>query len=74
MVTLRMRFPRARRFRLPCAGSPVANAYQHLRFAAGAAHELSDEELRRAAHESGSFDFWSDPSEDLYTLRDGEPL
>ena len=52
----------------------ASNAYQHLRFAAGAVPELSDEELRRAAYESGAFDFWSDPSEDLYTLRDGEPV
>jgi hypothetical protein len=52
----------------------ASNAYQHLRFAAVAAPELSDEELRRAAYESGAFDFWSDPSEDLYALRDGEPV
>ncbi|MCX5682651.1 MAG: hypothetical protein NT049_03080 [Planctomycetota bacterium] len=50
------------------------NAYQHLRFAAGAVPELSDEELRRAAYESGAFDFWSDPLDDIYTLRDGDPL
>jgi len=35
---------------------------------------MSDAELLLAAERAGSFDFLNDPSEDVYTLADGEPL
>jgi hypothetical protein len=38
------------------------------------AGELSDDELRRAAMDSGAFDFWNDPAEEVYTIKDGEPV
>lgn len=36
--------------------------------------EMSDEEVLLVAEQSGSFDFLNDPSEDIYTLQDGEPI
>jgi len=36
--------------------------------------EMSDKEVLLAAEKTGSFDFWNDPIEDIYTLEDGEPL
>jgi hypothetical protein len=38
------------------------------------ADELTDEELLKAALDSGAFDSWNDPAEDIYTLEDGEPV
>lgn len=36
--------------------------------------ELSDSELRTLALRSGSYSFWDDPCEDIYSLEDGEPV
>ena len=36
--------------------------------------ELSDSELRTLALQSGSYSFWNDPCEDIYSLEDGEPV
>ncbi len=36
--------------------------------------ELSDTEILLAAEQTGSFDFLHEPSEDIYTTDDGEPL
>ena len=36
--------------------------------------ELSDSELRTLALHSGSYSFWNDPCEDIYSLEDGEPV
>lgn len=36
--------------------------------------ELSDSELRTLALQSGSYSFWDDPCEDIYSLEDGEPV
>lgn len=34
----------------------------------------SNEQFLRAIEVSGSFDFWDDPGEDIYSIHDGEPL
>ncbi|HAO20649.1 MAG TPA: hypothetical protein DCQ37_09380 [Desulfobacteraceae bacterium] len=36
--------------------------------------EMDDAEILFAAEQTGSFDFLHEPSEDIYTLEDGEPL
>ncbi len=36
--------------------------------------EMDDAEILLAAEQTGSFDFLHEPSEDIYTLEDGEPL
>ena len=36
--------------------------------------EMSDYEVLVAVEKTGSFDFLHEPSEDIYTLNDGEPL
>jgi hypothetical protein len=36
--------------------------------------ELSDSELRTLSLQSGSYSFWNDPCEDIYSLEDGEPV
>lgn len=36
--------------------------------------EINDSDLRTLALQSGSYDFWNDPSEDIYTMSDGEPV
>lgn len=36
--------------------------------------EMGDSELRTLALQSGSYEFWNDPCEDIYTLEDGEPI
>jgi hypothetical protein len=36
--------------------------------------ELSDAELRTLVLQSGSYSFWNDPCEDIYSLEDGEPV
>ena len=74
MLTLHRRFSRSGgRGRAP-SGVAVANAYQHVVCVAMPAGELSDDELRRAAMDSGAFDFWNDPAEEVYTIGDGEPV
>jgi len=72
MKTMRRTFSRRRQSAGPYDGNPVANAYLHFVCAAQAPRELSDQDLLRAAGESGAFNFWDDPSEDIYTLEDGE--
>jgi hypothetical protein len=39
-----------------------------------AAQEMNDAEVLMAAEQTGSFAFMDDPSEDIYTLKDGESL
>lgn len=36
--------------------------------------ELNDPELRTLAMQSGSYAFWDEPCENIYTLEDGNPL
>ena len=36
--------------------------------------ELENSEVLIAAEQTGSFAFWEDPSEDIYSLSDGVPL
>jgi len=36
--------------------------------------ELSDYELRTLAFESGTYDFWDNPEEDIYSINDGTPV
>lgn len=36
--------------------------------------EVSTANLMRLAEEGGSFDFWHDDAENVYTLADGEPV
>jgi len=36
--------------------------------------ELDDSELQTLALRSGSYKFWDDPCEDIYTLEDGESV
>ncbi|MEW6200723.1 MAG: hypothetical protein AB1546_02020 [bacterium] len=36
--------------------------------------EIDDAEMLIVAEKTGSFDFLTDSSEDIYTLEDGEPL
>jgi len=55
--------------------TPIANAYFEETFdfcVAGGI--LDDDELRQAALDSGTFDFWKDSDEDIYSLEDGEPV
>ena len=53
---------------------PVANAYFYMPFSMEMPRGmLSDAEMLQAALDSGTFDFWKDPGEDLYSLDDGEP-
>ena len=33
--------------------------------------EMTDEELRSTAFQSGTYAFWDDPGEDIYSLEDG---
>lgn len=42
-----------------------------LQFAEG---EVSTADMMRLAEASGSFDFWIEPGEDLYSIDDGEPV
>jgi len=74
MKTLRKTFSRGRRRAGPYEGLPLSNAYFHLVWTVRVARELSDQELLQAALKSGSFNFWNSPSEDVYTLKDGEPV
>lgn len=34
----------------------------------------TSDQLMRIVEVSGSLDFWDDPSEDIYTLEDGDPV
>lgn len=36
--------------------------------------EISDSQLSTLALQSGSYSFWDNPEEDIYTLSDGSPL
>jgi hypothetical protein len=36
--------------------------------------EISTPDLMRLAEKGGSFDFWADPAEDIYSATDGEPI
>ena len=36
--------------------------------------DLTSDEWTRFALASGSFDFWKEEGEDIYTLEDGEPI
>ena len=36
--------------------------------------EATDEELLRLIEKSGTFSFWENPEEDIYTPQDGTPL
>ncbi|MEQ8192369.1 MAG: hypothetical protein ABRQ39_30665 [Candidatus Eremiobacterota bacterium] len=36
--------------------------------------EMTGKEVLIAAEKTGTFDFLNDPSNDIYTLEDGEPL
>jgi hypothetical protein len=55
--------------------TPIANAYFETTFNfVTAGGVLSDEELGQAALDSGTFDFWKSPGEDVYSLEDGEPV
>jgi hypothetical protein len=74
MKTLRRTFSRGRRRAGPYEGAPLGNAYIHLVCNVRVAHELSGQELLQAALKGGSFRFWNTPSEDVYTLKDGEPV
>lgn len=74
MKTLRKTFSRGRRRAGPYEGAPLGNAYFHLVCIVQVARELSDQELLQAALKAGSFSFWNAPSEDVYTLKDGEPV
>lgn len=74
MKTLRKTFSRGRRRAGPYEGAPLGNAYYHLVYIVRLARELSDQELLEAALKSGSFSFWNAPSEDVYTLKDGESV
>lgn len=74
MKTLRKTFSRGRRRAGPYEGSPLGNAYFHFVCTVRVPRELSDQELLQAASEAGSFRFWNAPSEDVYTLKDGEPV
>ncbi|MEQ8190292.1 MAG: hypothetical protein ABRQ39_20155 [Candidatus Eremiobacterota bacterium] len=37
-------------------------------------NEMSNMEIIIAAEKTGSFDYLNDPSNDIYTIEDGEPL
>jgi hypothetical protein len=51
-----------------------ANPCKHAVYVVCPRQELSDEELRLAAINSGTFGFWKGAEEDIYTLDDGEPV
>lgn len=36
--------------------------------------ELNDYELRTLAFQSGAYDFWDNPEEDIYSINDGTPV
>lgn len=36
--------------------------------------DVSTKAIMRLADEGGSFGFWSEPGEDIYTLEDGRPV
>ena len=36
--------------------------------------EINDSELRTIALQSGSYNFWNEPCEDIYSIEDGEPV
>ena len=36
--------------------------------------ELTDEEFRKAAFDSKTYDFWRTPKDDIYSLTDGEEI
>lgn len=74
MLTLRRSFKRSSSRQGPVAGTPVANAYYHFPFVVHLTGELSDQELLKATVESGAFDFWSNPAEDVYSTEDGDPV
>lgn len=35
--------------------------------------DITDEVWMKLAMKTGAYDFWNDPSEDIYTIQDGEP-
>ena len=36
--------------------------------------DISNADLMRLSEKGGSFDFWAEPAEDIYSANDGEPL
>ena len=36
--------------------------------------EIATTDLMRLSEKGGSFNFWADPAEDIYSASDGEPL
>ncbi len=36
--------------------------------------DLSTSDLMRLSEKGGSFDFWADPAEEVYSANDGEPI
>jgi hypothetical protein len=74
MITLRRRFSRAGPARGCVLVVPKANPCKHAVYVVCPRQELSDEELRLAAINSGTFAFWKGAEEDIYTLDDGEPV
>jgi hypothetical protein len=38
------------------------------------ADEITTLDMMRLADQGGAFNFWKDPGEDIYSLKDGEPI
>jgi hypothetical protein len=36
--------------------------------------EITTLDMMRLADQGGAFNFWNDPGEDIYSLKDGEPI
>lgn len=52
----------------------LAEVLDFVEFIAWKTQELSDDEILSAAERSGSFKFLEDESEDIYSLKDGQPI
>lgn len=52
----------------------TANTSQRFDICNDEISEATPEQFLRLVENSGTLDFWDDPSEDIYSAHDGEPL
>ncbi len=52
----------------------LAEVLDFVEFIAQKTQELTDDEILKAAEQSGSFKFLEGDSEDIYSLKDGKPI
>jgi hypothetical protein len=51
----------------------LARVTEPIELEAGA-EEITTLDMMRLADQAGAFNFWNDPGEDIYSLKDGEPV